>query len=200
MGERWLPLLLAPLLLGAESQATFFVPALPGAITLDLMLEGHGLLGDPVHGLPTTSVRFDAGYLHYLDGHGRAAVGGYVGGGASVGDDGPAYARVDVGATFRLRGISDNFYHGTLAFFGEVGLLAAPGRAVECPECETVASRIAGGVETGVGLLWYLDPYIFGESVARLGVESVRLDGRRVTAVFAALRLALDFTFRGRDP
>lgn len=180
----------------------FFVPELRGAITVDVTYEGRfeAVLTDDSHGLPPGAVRLHAGYLHYLDGHGRAAVGGYVGGGASVGED-PVYSRADAGALVRLRGIGDDFFHVSLAAFAEGGLLSSRARAAECETCDALGTRLASGLEVGGGVLWYLAPYVFGEYAARLGVETTRLDGRSVWALYASMRLAFDFALRrGTSP
>lgn len=182
-----------------ESAKVYFVPELRGAVTVDVTVEGRldGVLDARRHGLPSESLRLHAGYLHYLDGHGALAVGGYLGGGAGL-SDGPSSTRADVGATLRLRGISADFYHVTLAAFVEGGLLASPERAEACEEtCEALGTRYAGGLEMGGGVLWYLSPYIFGEYVARVGVESLRFDGRSVPTLFASMRVVFDFAIRG---
>ncbi len=176
-----------------------FVPAFHGAVTFDAALEGRFPEAlDEYSGLPDKALRLHAGYLHYLDGHGHAAVGGYLGGGLGLGDD-PAYSGAELGVAFRLRGISDAFYHATASLYGEVGLLTSKARGIDCPGCDTLAPRYAYGLEIGGGLLWYLDPYIFGEYVARLGLETVRFEGSHLTTVYAAMRVNFDFAIRGRE-
>ncbi len=184
-----------------ETAKVYFVPELRGSITVDVTYEGRfdGVLTSDTHGLPSEAIRLHAGYLHYLDGHGRAAVGGYLGGGATVGE-GPVSSRADAGALFRLRGISDEWFHVSLAAFAEGGLLSSRARAAECETCDALGTRFASGLEVGGGVLWYLAPYIFGEYAARLGVETVRLDGRSVWAVFGAMRLNFDFALRRGEP
>ncbi len=170
----------------------YFVPELRGAITFDLNYEGRigGVLSDTRHDLAAEVLGIHAGYLHYLDGHGALAVGGYLGGSGSVGD-GPVHTRAEAGTAFRLRAISADFYHLTLGAFAEAGLLSTR---------ESLGSRFAGGLEMGPGLLWFLDPYVFGEYVARLGVETVRMDGTQVPVVFASMRIVFDFCIRGSRP
>ncbi len=183
-----------------ESAKVFFVPELRGAVLLDVTLEGrlHGIIDDDRHGLPRESIRLHAGYLHYVDGHGAVGVGGYVGGGASLSGS-PAYTRADVGAIVRLRGISADFYHVTVGAFVEGGLVASPARAEACGEtCEALGTRYAVGLEMGGGVLWYLQPHVFAEYVGRVGVESLRFDGRSIPTLFAALRVVFDFAIRGR--
>lgn len=183
-----------------EHSTAFFVPELLGAATFDVTFEGRfdEVLEDGHLGLPSNALKFHAGYLHYLEPHGRLAVGGYLGGGFSLVDDPerPQVVRLDAGATVRLRGISADFFHASLAAFVEGGPLlldrAPPGAETE----ETRALRWATGVEIGPGLLWFLDPYIFGESLARLGVESVHFGGQQVWSVFAGMRLQFDFALR----
>ena len=178
-------------------QTVFFVPQLSGAVTFDVGAQGRidGFLQEDTHGLPTDSMRLHLGYLHYLEPHGRWAVGGYLGGGFSLPDtnpDAPTVGYFDVGTTLRWRGISDDFVHWTVGLFAEAGPLHLSGS-----ELDGLAFHWAAGLENGPGYLFHLSPYVFGELLARVGVESIYIDGRRVTAVTAGLRLVFDFALRG---
>ena len=194
---------------GAGQRATLlWVPALWGAVTLDAGLCGRfpRLLAQPAHDLPTQLFQANVGYLHYLDGHGRGAVGGYVGAAFSLPEDlpGPRITRVDFGAAARLRGISPDFFHFTLAGFAEVGLLVVQDRPVDplggAVPADAAGVRWAAGVETGPGLLYHLDPFLFAEVVGRLGVEAVHLEGLTTWSIIGGLRVVFDFTVRGRPP
>jgi hypothetical protein len=188
-------------LAGDTSEALLWVPHLKGALTLDLGGETRfpAVLGDAEPAVPEEWLRLSVGYLHYFDGHGRLALGGYLSGGLSTGSDQapePNDAhRLDLGVALRSRGINRDFVHGTLGLFAEAGVQFA-GEPLPGGPGDELAVRWAGGVEAGMGLLWLLRPYVFGETLFRLGVESVSFGGARHTAVFGGLRLQFDWALR----
>ncbi len=184
-----------------------WVPALWGAVTVELGVEGRfpGVLGGEGLALPTELLKGGVGYLHYVDGHGRLGLGGYVVAAFSLPGDagGERLTRLDVGLAARRRFISHDFFHLTLGVFTELGPVVLQDRPVD-PEGGVVPEdasgvRWAAGVETGPGLLYHLDPFLFAEVVARLGVEAVHLEGVTEWTVIGALRVVFDFTLRGRD-
>lgn len=196
-----------PLGLGGPDMAAqlLFVPELAGAVTADIGYEGRldGIVDATRAAIPETALRLGVGYLHYLDASGAAAVGGYVSGAVGVvkgAADWPDSVRFDLGASYRRRFITPDYFHWTLAAFGEVGVLhtyqadAAPAVAADAPLATAV--RWALGVEVGPGLLFHLDPYVFGEFVARLGVERTAFADLEYTALFAAFRFNFDFALR----
>ncbi|MCB9538164.1 MAG: hypothetical protein H6704_18060 [Myxococcales bacterium] len=184
-----------------------WVPALWGAVTVEFGVEGRypGMLGDERLTLPTELLKGGVGYLYYVDGHGRLGLGGYVVAAFSLAGDGGGerLTRVDFGLAARRRFISHDFFHLTLGAFTEVGPVVLQDRPVD-PEGGVVPEdasgvRWAAGVETGPGLLYHLDPFLFAEVVARFGVEAVNLEGITEWTVIGALRVVFDFTLRGRD-
>lgn len=202
------PCLLALLLLaapalaqeGAERERLLRVPHLTGAWTFDVGGETRfpSVLDEPEPSIPEEWLRLHVGYLHYLDGHGRVAWGGYLGGGFSLGSDQVPVpndaTRLDLGLALRLRSISHDFVHATVRVFAEVGVQFA--EPVLGRVDDDLAVRFAGGLETGVGLLWLLDPYVFGETLFRVGVETIDYADQRYTAVFGGLRLQFDWALQ----
>ena len=204
------PLLLTALLGPAAAQPSpvqggetlLWVPRLTGAWTFDVGGESRLFpVGDGDEApTPEAHLRLHVGFLDYLDGHGRLAWGGYVGGGFSLESDQqprPAdSSRLDVGLWLRTRGISNDFVRGSLGIFVEGGpqFLGEPlgPRGAR----DDLGWREAGGVEMGFGLLWYLDPFLFGEALFRLGIESTRVGGASYTAYFAGLRLNFEWAQR----
>lgn len=182
-----------------------WVPRLTGAWTFDLGVETRVRpLGSTEEVFtPEEHLRLHVGYLRYLDGHGRLAAGGYLGGGFSLGSDQqpapPDSLRLDLGLWVRLRAINADFIHIPLGLFIEGGpqLLGDPtvptGRF---GEGEDVAWRVGAGLEMGFGLLWSLDPYLFGETLFRFGVETTHLGGRNHPAFFGGIRLNFDWAQR----
>ncbi len=200
-----LALLLSPLD-GERHARAFFVPPFWGAFTLDVGLDGRfdGVVQETDHNLPEQSLRVGAGYLYYLDGHGTWSLGPYLSSGLAFGDEARApTASVDLGLRLRRRSLNATYQFISLGAWVEGGsmVVGQPGPCSSDPQCTPSPSsrgwRVAAGLETGPGLLLFLDPYIFGELVARVGVETVYLDGR-VTALTAGLRMAFDFGLRGR--
>lgn len=193
-----------------QTDQALFVPRLKGAFTFDAALESrlHPWARPEVF-LPEDQLAFHLGYLHYLDHAGRLAVGGYLGGGVGLESQRapapPTHGRLDLGVVLRLRALSPRFFHGAFGLWGEGSLIApsAP-RADQRPAVGTPASeaagdwlpRVAGGVEVGFGLLWFLDPYLSGEVLFRFGVEAVVADGVTHPALIGGIRFNFDWAQR----
>ncbi|MCA9538155.1 MAG: hypothetical protein KC620_04675 [Myxococcales bacterium] len=179
-----------------------FVPAFFGGVFGDMTIEARfdGWLADDDVPFDADALTFHLGYLHYIDGHGRLSLGGYLGSAWSR-DEGIAetvgFKRLDLGALVRLRAISDQFLHWSAAAFLEAG----PVWLDRVPEGRSgdVAARWAFGVETGPGLLWHVAPYLFAETLGRIGLESSHYGGVQVWTVTAGLRIAFEYGVRGRD-
>lgn len=200
--------LLAACVAGAQpspiqgGETLLWVPRLTGAWTLDVGADSRlQPLGDGTEPpLPEANLALHVGYLDYLDGHGRLAWGGYLGGAFSLESDQqprPADSlRLDLGLWIRARALSPDFVHGALGLFVEGGPLFLGEPLGPIGDQSDLAWRVAGGVEMGFGLLWYLSPYLFGEALFRVGAEATRVGGATHTTWIAGLRL--NFEWAGR--
>ena len=183
----------------AQERVTILVvPPLRGAVVVEAGLEGRlGLLRPPVEALPETLFRGQLGYLHYLRPHGQLALGGVVAVASSLADGAeplPEIARVDFSAVLRARPTSVDFFTWTVGAAlegGPVVIRHRPGGARD-----SLGTRVAAVLETGPGLLWHLSPYLFAQSLGRLGVEWAEVDGERSFTVIGGLTLTFDLAFR----
>lgn len=186
---------------GYELDEVFFVPELGQAWTLGLALEGRyaGLAGQEDSPWPTRGLRLDVGWLHYFTGHGELSAGPYVGLGRSLSDPlnpDASFTHLAFGGIARVRWVSPRFFTLSFAVFGEGGPFFA--QTHDGPQSEAqgeaqTGGRYAVGAELfGVGALWYLSPWLFGELVPWLALEVITV-GQETTHLGGGLRLRIDW-------
>jgi hypothetical protein len=171
-----------------------FVPELRGAVTFGFearsALERVPIAGEP--SVPPTSVLGHLGYRLYLDPHTRALLGAYLEvGGTGEQPDRTAVTNLDFGVELMARAVSRDFFFGGLGLFGEAGPVFLRQSPPENVEART-GLRWAAGLESDLGMLWYLDPYLLADVAGRVGVESVTAAGTRFVSLFASLRVTFD--------
>lgn len=186
-----------------QSASLVFVPPFYGAVTLDLGLDARfdAVLGDR-SALESNAPSIGLGYLHYLDGHGRTALGGALrlSHSARIGEDfarQSAYLGLDLRLEARWRSIDVHFAHFSAAPFVDLGLVW-PREAID-PGGGGPFGRVALGVAIGPGGLLHADPYLFAELIPHVGVAVTRIDGVNEWALIGGLRLRFDAAIRGRD-
>lgn len=186
-----------------QSAQLVFVPPFYGAVTLDLGLDARF---DTVLGtrsaLESNAPSLGLGYLHYLDGHGRAALGGALrlSHSARIGEDfarQSGYFGLDLRLEARWRFIDVHFAHFTAAPFVDLGLVW-PREPID-PGGGGPFGRVALGIGIGPGGLLHADPYLFAELIPHVGVAFTRIDGVNEWALIGGLRLRFDAAIRGRD-
>lgn len=178
------------------SARIYLVPELIGAFTLSVeygsRLDTFALLSGPTPIVPGTSVSARAGWRQYLDPWGRLNLGLYGGVGRSIsgfGDDRAAiYEEATLGLSLQRRSMSPSFVYIISGLYAEGGALW-----VEDGSRDLTGHRWAAGLESGIGGLAYVEPYVFAEMSGRLGVEGVSIDGLNSTALTASLRISFDF-------
>ncbi|MFN3199248.1 MAG: hypothetical protein ACE366_12675 [Bradymonadia bacterium] len=172
------------------------VPELIGAPTFTLelssRLDSAALISGPLPTLPSNTVSAQLGWRQFFDPWGQFNLHVYGGLGRSglqfVDDRDTTFVEAKGGLALQARGINEKFFFLAGGIFIEGGLLWIDGE-----EEPPLGTRWAVGVETGVGTLWYADPYFFVESIGRLGVESIDIGGFRSTALMATMRIGFDF-------
>lgn len=186
-----------------QGASLVFVPPFHGAVTVDLGLDARfdTVLGD-LSPLESTAPSLGVGYLHYLDGHGRHALGGALrlAYSAPIGHDfarQSGYLAVDLRLESRWRFINDHFAHLTVAPFVDLGVIQ-PRQPLD-PGGDAPLPHLAAGVALGPGALVFGDPYVFTELVTHIGVGATRIDGAWHYALTGGIRLRFDFGLRGRD-
>ncbi|MEZ4435573.1 MAG: hypothetical protein R3F65_24480 [bacterium] len=186
-----------------ESASLTFVPPFHGAVTVDLGFDARfdSVFGD-ISALEATAPSLGLGYLHYLDGHGRTALGGALrfSRSAAVGQDLPrqsGFTALDLRLEARWRFINVHFAHLTLAPFVDLGLVW-PEVPIE-PGGDGPFPRAVVGIGLGPGGLLHADPYVFAELVSHIGVSVTPVDGVAERAIVGGVRLRFDFGLRGRD-
>lgn len=170
-----------------------FVPELDGA--LDFGVEARSAierfaLTDTAPAATPTVVAGHLGYRRYLEPHGRVVLGGYLA--AGIGTEQPgrvSTVHLDAGVALHLRAVSPDFFYWVFGGFAEAGPVLPRGD-------RGAGLRWAVGLESGPGLLWFLDPYLFADVTGRIGVQSIRLAGVEHTALFAGLRMSFDLAHR----
>ncbi len=177
------------------------VPELESAFTLALSFENSfpRALGESALQLPHQHLRAHLGYMNYLDPRGRNGLGLYLGGGLSLPQaELGKTLRLDLGLHYRKRFITPQFHHASLGAFLEGGVLFlrdAPARqdGLWIVEPAERAWRVALGVETGVGTLWSLRPYLWGELAPRMGLEFISHDGIEEWRIFGMINIQFDW-------
>lgn len=219
-GGRWAGLLLAPPLLAPpglpgnpqpwreERAVIYFVPQLLGALSFDLAAGQRfdGLVDTYDLGWPSTAFEVAAGWRHYLDPWGQAALGlnlGYAF--QPSGDaDAPTVHHPRLQLTGRIRGFSETFTGFSMGAFADIGpVFLSGGRApADFPALagESTGLSWSVGVETGPGKLVGMGPYVFGEITARIGLEVADVGGIQTRSVVAGLRLGFDWAFLDPEP
>jgi len=187
-------------------QTALWVPSLFGEWAFRVGVDSRLELGAPdALLLPSTTGRVDAGYRIYLDDRGRFGLGAYASGGLSL----PLTADVDRGdvkglgggVTFQYRAMHEEFIYVAFGSFIEASALrwsggATPLPGAALPEAGGDGLRWAVGMEVGPGLLWWLDPFVFGESTVRFGLEYVRIGGAELTSALFGWSLGSDVASR----
>ncbi len=184
-----------------EAGSVLFVPAFYGAPTLDIGYETRfpSLLGDETP-WATDAIGGGLGYLAYVDGHGRWALGGALRGTWALDPLLPGrsrFARIDLQLESRWRFQNRVFAHAAVSTVVEVGALLP--RDVPEGEAGDAELRWAVLVASGPGLLFNSSPFLFGEAVAHLGLEAIHRPGGPAFSIIAGIRLRFDHGIRGRD-
>ena len=184
-----------------EAGSVLFVPAFYGAPTLDLGYETRfpGLIGDDTP-WATAALSAGLGYLAYVDGHGRWALGGAVRGALALDPLLPGrhrFTRIDLQLESRWRYPNRRFAHGALSAMLEVGALLPR----DVPDGENGAPELRWALKIGAGpgALFNSSPFLFGELVAELGVEAIHRPAGPALAIIAGVRMRFDYGIRGRD-
>jgi hypothetical protein len=157
-------------------------------------------------GWPELGFEVAAGWRHYLDPWGQAALGLNLGYALQpAGDPGtPTVHHPRLQLTGRIRGFSQTFSSFSLGVFADVGpVFLSGGRApADFPALAGASTGLSWsvGVETGPGKLVGLGPYVFGELTARIGLEVAEVGGVQVRSVMAGLRLGVDWAFVDPNP
>lgn len=193
---------------GGQRQVVYFVPELLGAFALDLSLTNRfdGFVEGYDLGLPALGGDLGVGWRHYLDPWGQAAVGLTLGLGFQHASDDrkPEVLHPRLGVSGRLRGLSPEFLSFTLGLYAEVGPVFLDGGRppADFPQLAGESRGLAWsvGVETGPGKLFSLAPYVFGEVVARIGLETVQIGGVEVHSLMGGLRLGFDWAVLDPSP
>lgn len=190
-----------------------FVPELSGACTLDLEYQSGFDIGfdRPELRIGDDSFVGHVGYMHYVEGWGRLAVGGYLGAGYArpsgaehagdpfFDDDRHlAYTQFDLGVRARVRLASPELFTFTLGTWFEGGPAIVHG---EIPDGDAFPRRRRGlrwaaGFEIGPGGLLHLDPYVFSHATTRFGIESIEFGDAPAVTLAVSLRLGFDFALR----
>lgn len=184
-----------------EAASAVFVPAFYGAPTLDVGYETRfpRLIGDDTP-WTTDAVTAGLGYLAYVDGHGRWALGGAVRGAYALSPLLPGrhrFTRVDLQLESRWRFQNPRFAHVAVSTAVEVGaLLPAETPDGEAGDPELRWALLLG---SGPGVLFNSHPFLFGEVVAHIGLEAIHRPGGPSFSVIAGLRMRFDYGLRGRD-
>lgn len=186
---------------GSERATVFFVPAFYGGLIVDTAFETRfeGVLGDDTR-FAGDAFGASVGYLAYVDGHGRLAVGGSLGGALSLDAVQPGdsrFGRLDLRLDARYRVQNARFAHWSLEGFAELGGLWPIG-----PPADMHADpglRWAVGIGVGPGTLFNTSPFLFGELVSFLAIESIEHPDARGWSLLAGLRIRIDYGIRGRD-
>lgn len=193
---------------GGQRQVVYLVPELLGGFALDLSLTNRfdGVVEGYDLGLPALGGDLGVGWRHYLDPWGQAALGLTLGLGFqhTADDRKPEVLHPRLELSGRLRGFSPEFLSFSLGVYAEVGPVFLDGGRPP-PDFPQLAGESRGlawsvGVETGPGKLFSLAPYVFGEVVARIGLESVRVGGVEVHSLMGGLRLGFDWAVMDPSP
>lgn len=184
-----------------EAGAVVFVPAFHGGVTADVGYETRfpDLLSDDTP-WATDAISGGLGYLGYVDGHGRWALGGALRGAWAFEPLLPGrirFTRLDLRLESRWRAQNRVFAHVALSTAVEIGALlpaATPTGETGDPEL-----RWALLIGSGPGVLFNSHPFLFGELIAHLGVEGIHRPGGLALAIVAGVRIRFDYGLRGRD-
>jgi hypothetical protein len=186
-----------------ESGVYLLVPDFAGELSVAYETEGRlGRRGDSLSlALPPVSGNLVVGYNRYFDPWGRANGGLYLSAGSSLGSGG-GYGRIDaygLGFTLETRFMNANFVYLDLGLIGELGFVSwsrAPETLVGQPVDLDGGTRVTAGVSMGLGLLTWLDPYVWLEVPSWIGVEYMNLGGHELWSLAGGLRIELDFAHR----
>jgi hypothetical protein len=218
----WLPLAVAAIHLVAQPIAwaqsesddpepsmsrrtVLFVPSLSGEVFGAAGVQSRLPVSDPNRlVLPTTTALAHLGYRKYLDDRGQFGIGLYANGGVSLPDSAaPAAGRATAiggGLTFQFRAMNPDFIYLTFGSFVEASALTwkdqPPPQLPDIPAPHEEGFRLAVGIESGPGLLWYLDPTLFGESTVQFGMEFVKMGQAELTSILIGWKLVLERVVR----
>lgn len=179
-----------------EAASAVFVPAFFGGVTLDAGYETRfpGVLGDETP-WATDAISAGLGYLAYVDGHGRTGLGGSLRAAYALDPLLPGrtrFTRLDLRLESRWRFQNARFAHGAVSTAVEIGAL------LPADDSDPVL-RWAVMLGTGPGLLFNSHPFLFGEGIIHLGLESLQHPTGTAYAIIAGLRLRIDYAIRGRE-
>lgn len=182
-----------------DFQAEFVpIPELDGALSADLGLVTHFDLSGAGR-LPALGIGAALGWKHFFDIHGALALRARIRGGASWGQFDDVLGHIGLELGLGLRGYSDQWVFGELGVAAIVDLLIwdfdpAAQRAYGTGD-QVLGMRVGGGLETDVGLLWYLGPYLFGDLGAQAHVTWVEVGGVSGVSLEMRWRLRFDWGF-----
>ncbi len=193
----------------AQGEPFYLVPELGGELTLEL--GGSVRRAGEVQGgsaLPELGGVGRLGYRRYLDAIGQLALGGYLAGQVDA-SSAPRRGSLDalsLGVSLEGRLMNPSLFFILFGLWAEGGLVtyaplddASPATPLppEALQQDALGWRVAAGVESGLGVLGWLDPYIYGEVPIWLGVEHVELDsGASWTATILGARLRFGWAHR----
>ncbi len=195
----------SPSMSAEEGTSVLFVPALQGEFVTGLGVESRLALSDEIARMPGTMATGALGYRHYFDDEGRFGLGGHLAGGLTLpleGDIAPGpFTSLSLGLSFQFRAMNPDFIYALIGAYVEFGGVwgpepGAPSTPEPQPAPESQGYRLVVGVEGGFGFLGYLDPYIFGESGVRFGLEFLTLGRAEITSLLIGYQLRVDFVTR----
>lgn len=171
-----------------------WVPRLLGETVVRAGIDSRVVLGG-ASSERVTSAHADAGYRLYFDDIGQFGVGVYATGLSSLPLD-RALVGLGGGASFQYRAMGEDFIYAAFASFVEAGAVWGTPETAGSEGEGGSGLRLAFGTELGPGLLWWLDPFLFGESTVRFGLEYTRVGGMELTSVLFGWTLSVDVATR----
>lgn len=162
-------------------QQVWFVPRLAGSLAIDASLLQSFALGRSTNSHPTTSAGVSIGWRHFFDGHGRRSLRAFVSydrGGVFDGGIEGSSNRIGGGLALTARGISESWVFGTLSWYADASALIVD--PVDRPllgvsDEPEAGFQVGSGLEATFGSLIVIDPYLFAETGASLGLSHVSL-------------------------
>ena len=193
----------------AEHAEIVFVPELHGAVSAQGYLsQSFGVADDNIEAFPSSMAGVAVGYRHFFDVHGALNLLTrlrYARSTAGRDEDGSAWEPGGDAGLF-VRGYSNTFAYlgaGVIAGADVLSWDRLPGALAERytkGEDHALGMSLAAGLETHIGMVWYLATYLFGEIGAEMTLEHVRVGGVVATGVSGRWVLRIEWGVRAGSP